>query len=155
MTVLTLNITEPKNSVHLTPSLDRYVREIKVIDFLCVRRPYISLPKPQRLFNVDNNYLELNSLNDGDYTLDVLKRSLKAIDKGIEMLESNGDWYKKSSFKLDLGKQLYTQLRVPRILTPGKLYPLIWNCPSLFVYCDIVESHDSYSNTTVGATPSK
>ena len=71
---------------------------------------------------------------------------MKAIDKGIKILESNGDWYIKSRFKLKLGKGLYNELGVPEILTAGKLYPLIWNGPSFFVYCDIVEKHDSYKN---------
>ena len=69
-----------------------------------------------RLFNVDNNYLELTSLDDGDYTLAILKRLLKAIDKGIEIIESNGDWYITSSFKLDLDKEIYNQLGVLKFL---------------------------------------
>ena len=145
MTVITLNISEPKTSVHLNPSLDG-AREIQVIDFLRIARPFIILTEPQRLYNMDDGDAELISLGNGDYTLDVLKRSLKAIDKGIEIIESNGDWYIKSRFKLKLNKELYTELGVPEILTAGKLYPLIWNGPSFFVYYDIVEKHDSYKN---------
>ena len=92
MTVITLNITEPKTSVHLNPSLDD-VREIQVIDFLRVARPFVILTEPQRLYNIDDGEAKLITLGDGDYTLDVLKRSLKAIDKGIEIIKSNGDWY--------------------------------------------------------------
>ena len=92
---------------HLNQSLDG-AREIQVIDFLRIARHYyIIVKEPQRLFNVDNNWLELTSL-------DVLKRSLKTIDKGTEIIESNGDWYIKSSFKLGLGRKLHTQLGVPK-----------------------------------------
>ena len=124
MTIITLKITEPKTSVHLNPSLDG-AREIQIIDFLRIARPYIILTEPQGLSNMDDGKAELVSLGDGDYTLDVLKRSLKTIDKGIKIIESNGDWYIKSRFKLKLGKGLYTELGVPEILTAGKLYPFI------------------------------
>ena len=80
MTIITLNISEPKTSVHLTPSLDG-AREIQVIDFLRIARSHIILTEPQRLYNMDDGEAELISLGDGDYTLDVLKRLLKAIDK--------------------------------------------------------------------------
>ena len=85
MTVITLNISEPITSVHLNPSLDG-AREIQVIDFVRIARPYIILKEPQGLNNMDDCKAELISLGDGDFTFDVLKRSLKAIDKGIEIM---------------------------------------------------------------------
>ena len=115
MTIITLNICEPKTSVHLNPSLDG-AREIQVIDFLRIARSHIILTEPQRLYNMDDGEAELISLGDRDYTLDVLKRSLKAIDKGIEIIESNGDWYIKSRFKLKLGKGLTPNLEYQKFL---------------------------------------
>ena len=144
---ITLKITEPKKSIHLTPSLDD-VREIQVEDFLHVLKPFVRLMKSQRLINMDdgeNTQINLGDY-DGDYTLDVLKNSLKTIDKGIEIIESNGDWFIKSSFKLKLGKGFYAELGVPEILTAGKLYPLIWKGQRLLEYCDIVEKLSSYDN---------
>ena len=54
MTVITLNISEPKTSVHLTPSLDD-VREIQVLDFVRVRKPFVRLMEQQKVYNLTNS----------------------------------------------------------------------------------------------------
>ena len=96
----------------------------------------------------------------GKHPLKVLQNSLKEVDMGPEIVESNGDWFIRSKFNFKLSKELYTKLRVPEILSAEASYPLFSKNSSYFVYCDIVESHDSYGNTTGGAashisTPSK
>ena len=156
---IALNISKPKTSFHLTPSLDD-VRETQVVDFVRVQKPFVRLMKSQRLINMDDGGTTQINLGDydGDYTLDVLKNSLKTIDKGIEIIESNGDWFIKSSFKLKLGKGFYTELGVPEILIADKLYSLIWKGQRLLVYCDIIEKLSSYDNIGGAghiSTPSK
>ena len=56
---MTLKISEPKTSVHLNPSLDD-VREIKVIDFVHVRKPFVKITEQQKIYKVsDDGLLEL------------------------------------------------------------------------------------------------
>ena len=53
----------------------------------------------------------------------------------------------KSKFKFKLTKDLARQQGVPAILTAYKAYPLIFKILiKYFVYCDIVDNKDSYSN---------
>ena len=84
------------------------------------------------------------------------------MNRGFYIIEVAGDWFIKSSVKIRLTKGLYTELGVPEILEKGKPHPLLWKNSDgqrFFVYCDIVEKHDSNGNTTGGAshisTPSK
>ena len=147
MTLITLNITKPKTSVHLTPSLDA-PREIQVIDFANVGKPIFTLTEVQTMQRIDNG-VTLVIISD-KHPLKVLQNLLKEVDMGPEIVESNGDWFIRSKFNFKLSKELYTKLRVPEILSAEASYPL---------FSDIVESRDSYGNTTGGAshisTPSK
>ena len=53
MTILTLKITEPKTMVHLNPFLNDSVREIQVIDFVRVRKPFVDKQNmPQHIYKV-------------------------------------------------------------------------------------------------------
>ena len=56
MTILTLKITVPKTTVHLNPSLIDNVREIQVIDFVRVRKPFVNKQNmPQHIFKVEDD----------------------------------------------------------------------------------------------------
>ena len=166
MTLITLKISEPKTSVHLTPSLD-YVREIQVIDFVRVRKPFVNKQNmPQHVYKVedDGTETELFRFNVADQSLSIeeIQDLFKKVNKRFFIIEVAGDWYIKSRDKIRLTKGIYTELGVPKILEKGKPYPLLWKNSDgqrFFVYCDIVDRHNSYGNTTGGAshisTPSK
>ena len=165
MTVITLNISEPKTSVHLSPSLD-YVREIQVIDFVCVRKPFVNkqnMPQHVQKVEDDGSETELLRFNAADYCpIEEIQAFFKKVNKNFHTIEVAGDWYIKSSVKIRLTKGIYTELGVPEILEKGKPYPLLWKNSDgqrFLVYCDIVEKHDSYGNTSGGSlsisTPSE
>ena len=164
MTILTLNITEPKTSVPLNPSLDD-VREIQVIDFVRVRKPFVDKQNmPQHIYKVGDDGLETELLrfNIPDACpIEEMQDLFKMLNKRFFIIEVTGDWYIKSKDKLRLTKGLYTELGVPEILEKGKPYPLLWNNSDgqrFLVHCDIVEKLSSYDNI-VGpcrlSTPSK
>ena len=153
MTVIALNISEPKTSVHLTPSISLDgVREIQVIDFARVRKPFVRLTKQQKVYNLTGgDHVELFGFNRGVFTIEDLQQAFTRVNKGINILKSDGDWLIVSKINVKLGKEFYTELGVPEILTAGKPYPLVWNCQRFFVYCDIVDKHESYGNTSGGS----
>ena len=153
MTVITLNISEPKTSVHLTPSLD-YVREIQVIDFVRIRKPFVRLTEQQKVYNLTGGeQVELFGF------IEDLQQAFTRVSKCINILKSDGDCSIVSKINVKLDKELYTELGVPEILTANKPYPLVWNCQRFFVCCDIVDKHESYGKTSGGSfsfsTPSK
>ena len=152
MTVLTLKITEPKTTVHLTPSLGA-PREIQVIDFVNVGKPLFTLTHNEAMQRVDTGVTLV--IISGTHPLRVLQNSLKEVDMGPEIVESNGDWFITSKFKLRLSKGLYTKFVVPKILSAEVSYPLFSKNSSFLVYCDIVDKQESYSNTSRSiSTPS-
>ena len=116
MTLITLNITKPKTSVHLTPSLDA-PREIQVIDFANEGKPIFTLTVVQTMQRIDNGVTLV--IISGKHPLKVLQNSLKEVDMGPEIVESNGDWFIRSnlnsnsakSFTLNLEYQKFFQLK--------------------------------------------
>ena len=162
---ITLKITEPKISVHLNPSLDD-VREIQVLDFARVRKPFVNKQDmPQHVYEVEDDGTETEFLrfNVADHCpIEKIQSVFKKVNQGFYITEVTGDWYIKSRVKLKLTKGLYTELGVSEILEKGKPYPLLWknyDGQRFLVYCDIVEKHDSYGNTSGGSlsisTPSE
>ena len=103
MTVLTLIISEPKTSVHLTPSLED-VREIQVVDFVRVRKPFVrKQDMPQHVFKVedDGSDTELLRFNVGDHCpIEEIQSSFKRLNKGFGIIDVDGDLYLKSSGKI-------------------------------------------------------
>ena len=144
--VITLTISEPETRVHLNSSLDG-AREVKVLDFLRVQSKFVRLVEPQKVYNLNGNE-EIEgvlSLGHGYYNIEDLQRSFRRVNKGVDVMNVDGDWFISSRIKVKLTEELYTELGVPEVLTAGKPYPLIWkNTPSFLVYCDIVDSHYSY-----------
>ena len=146
---ITLKITEPKTSVHLTPSLDA-PREIQVVDFVRVRKPFVNKQNmPQHVFKVedDGSETELLRFNVADHCpIEEIQDLFKKVNKRFFVIEVAGDWYIKSRDKIRLTKGIYTELGVPEILEKGKPYPLLWrnsDAQRFFVYCDIVEKLSS------------
>ena len=119
MTVLTLNISEPKTSVHLTPSLDD-VREIQVIDFVRVRKPFVRLTEQQKVYNLTSDQVELFGFNRGVFTIEDLQQAFTRVNKSINILKFDRDWSIVSKINIKLDKELYTELGVPEILTASK-----------------------------------
>ena len=164
MTVLTLKITKPKTSVHLNPSLDD-VREIQVIDFVRVRKPFvIKQNMPQHIFKVedDGSETELFRFNIANACpIEEMQGLIKNLDKRFFIIEVDGDFYIKSRDKLRFTKGIYTELGVSEIIEKGKPCPLLWNNSDgqrFLVQCDIVEKLSSYDNITGSgriSTPSK
>ena len=108
---------------------------------------------PQHVFKVedDGSDTELLRFNIADYCpIEEIQSVFKRVDKGFFIIDVDGDLYIKSSVKLKLTKELYTELGVPEILEKGKPYPSLWknsDAQRFSVYCDIVEKHQSYNNT--------
>ena len=92
--------------------------------------------------------VELFGFNFGVFTIEDLQQAFTRVNKGINILTSDGDWSIVSKIDVKLGKEFYTELGVPEILTAGKLYPLVCNFQRFFVYCDILDKHESYGNTS-------
>ena len=139
MTVITLNISEPKTSVHLTPSLDG-AREFQVIDFVHVRKPFVRLTEQQKVYSITGGeQVELFGFNRGVFTIEDLQQAFTRVNKSINILKFDRDWSIVSKINIKLDKELYTELGVPEILTASKPYSLVWNCQRFFVYCDIVD----------------
>ena len=80
-----------------------------------------------------------------------LQQAFIRVNKGINILNSDSDWSIVSKINIKLDKEFYTELGVPEILTADKPYPLVWKCQKFFVYCDIVDKHESYGNTSGGS----
>ena len=103
MTIITLNLTKPRTSVHLTPSLDAQ-HEIQVTDFANVGKPIFTLKEAQIMQRIDNGVTLV--VISGKHPLKVLHNSLMEVDMGSEILESNGEWFVTSKFKIKLSKEL-------------------------------------------------
>ena len=115
MTVLTLNIREPKTSVHLTPSLDD-VREIQVIDFVRVRKPFVRLTEQQKVYNLTGgDQVELFGFNRGVFTIEDLQQAFTRVNKAIDTLNvlhrtrstRNSYSWQTLPFSLELSKILH------------------------------------------------
>ena len=70
----------------------------------------------------------------GKHPLKFLQNSLSEVDMGPEIVESNGDWFIISKFKIKLSKELYTKFGVPEILEAEASYPLFSKNSSYFKY---------------------
>ena len=73
------------------------MREIQVIDFLRIPRPFINLTERQTLTRIEGSN-EIITLSAGYYTLKDLKKKLE-VSSVIDLYETNGDCYTKSIFK--------------------------------------------------------
>ena len=129
MTILTLKITEPKTTVHLSLSLNDNVREIQVIDFVRIRKPFVNKQNmPQHIFKVGDDGTETELIRfkvPGDCPIEEMQDLFKMLNKQFD-IKVDGDWYFKSKDKVRLTKGLYTEFGVPEIIEKGKPYPLLW-----------------------------
>ena len=100
-------------------------------------------------------YLNYLVFNHSVFTIEDLHQAFNKVNKGFNILKSDGDWSIISKIPVKLDKELYTELGVSEILTANKLYPLVWKSQRFFVYCDIVNKQDSYNGSRTFITPSK
>ena len=124
---------------------------MQVVDFHLVPNKFIKLVDRQRVTIISNSGkedLELLGIGGGFwFTIEDIQSSFRRLNKGVEIISVDGDWFIKSSSKVKLGKELHTKLGVPETLTVYKPYPLQWKKPpSFLVYSNMVNSHFSYSN---------
>ena len=98
---ITFTISKPNTRIYLNPPI-KDVKNVEVLDFHHIAKPYINIKDAQQFTN--DNYEHLDIVPIGLYSLEILKTLFKKLDKGIFIDNSNGGWFMITSKNFILGR---------------------------------------------------
>ena len=148
--MLSITMYESETRIYLDPPL-KNLREIQLLDCNIQTKRLINFKDQQILFNDENQPLII--IQPGTYSLrDIQSTFLNDADKAkITIIETDTvDYlYSNKNFNIKITRGLAVGLGIPRVINPGKLYPInIQIKEPLRLMCSIVDNKSSYMNKT-------
>ena len=150
MTVLTITTSSSETKVLLKPPLIE-VREIK---FLSYHKPtwWFKFEKPQEIKELGKPSKTIFTIPKGYYTLESLGKEIQKEQYSFEakpkfkIKSSSEGYYLLSKINVLIDREMQKQLNLPEVINKGKFYDIksLPNKP-LFLFCDIINSHKSYT----------
>ena len=150
--VLTISTEAAETKIHLHPPLTE-AREIQLLNF---HKPafWFKFEKPQEIKQVPELLLDKQPIyslrRNSNYTLDSLReqvvREQYHFQRSKFKIERNSEgYYFTSKADLMLDREFYEKLDLPEVINKDKFYELksLPNKP-LFLFCDIINSHNFY-----------
>ena len=149
MTVLTIITFSSETKVLLKPPLTE-AREIK---FLSYHKPtwWFKFEKPQEIKEVGKPSKTF-TIPKGYYTLESLRKEIQKEQYSFEakpkfkIKSSSEGYYLLPKINVLIDREMQNQLSLPEVIHKGKFYDIksLPNKP-LFLFCDIMNSHKSYT----------
>ena len=150
MTVLTITTSSSETKVMLNPPLT----EGGEIKFLSFHKPtwWFKFEKPQEIKESGKPSKTIFTIPKGYYTLEPLRKEIQKEQYSFEakpklkIKSSSEDYYLLSKINVLIDREMQKQLNLPEVIRKGKFYDVksLPNKP-LFLFCDIINSHKSYT----------
>ena len=150
MTVLTIATSSSETKVLLKlPMIE--AREIK---FLSYHKPpwWFKFEKPQEIKELGKSSKTIFTIPKGYYTLESPRKEIQKEQYSFEakpklkIKSSSEGYYLLSKINVLIYREMQKQLNLPEVIYKGKFYKIksLPNKP-LFLFCDIINSHKSYT----------
>ena len=150
MTVLTITTSSSETKVMLNPPLT----EGGEIKFLSFHKPtwWFKFEKPQEIKQSGKPSKTIFTIPKGYYTLESLRKEIQKEQYSFEakpklkIKSSSEGYYLLSKINVLIDREMQKQLNLPEVIRKGKFYDIksLPNKP-LFLFCDTINSHKSYT----------
>ena len=150
MTVLTITTSSSETKVMLNPPLI----EGGEIKFLSFHKPtwWFKFENPQEIKESGKPSKTIFTIPKGYYTLESLRKEIQKeqcsfeVKPKLKIKSSPEGYYLLSKINVLIDREMLKQLHLPEVIRKGKFYDVksLPNKP-LFLFCDIINSHKSYT----------